>query len=163
MTYKTSLDSLAKIVTASITIIFATIIILQVSLIKDEGNAAPIFTTVALILIYFGSFSFRPVGYRLTKENLIIQRPLSDIKLKRNEIKSVEQIDKEKLSWTIRTFGVSGLFGYFGNFRNTKLGSMTWYATRRKDKMVLVTTIYNRKIILSPDEPEQFVAEFYGI
>ncbi len=162
MTYKTSLDSLAKVVTASITIIFAAIIVGQISLIKDEGNAAPIFTTVALALIYFGTFSFRPISYRLTQDKLIIQRPLSDIKMERNEIKSVEQLDKDKLSWTIRTFGVSGLFGYFGNFRNTKLGSMTWYATRRKDKIVLVTTIYNKKIILSPDEPEKFVAEFYG-
>ena len=38
---------------------------------------------------------------------------------------------------------------------------MTWYATRRNNA-VLVTTIYNKKIILTPNEPEKFVIEFNG-
>ncbi len=67
-------------------------------------------------------------------------------------------LDKEKIGWAIRTFGVGSLFGYYGKFANTKLGSMTWYATR-KDKTVLVRTIDNKKIILTPDEPEKFVAD----
>ena len=160
MTYKTSLDTLAKLVTAFITIIFVAIIVGQISLITDSGKATPIFTTVALLIIYFGAFSFRPINYRLTQDKLVIHRPLLDITMNRNEIKNVEQIEKDKLSWTFRTFGVSGLFGYFGSFRNAKLGGMTLYATKRKDKIVLLTTIYNKKIILSPDEPENFVAEF---
>jgi hypothetical protein len=68
-------------------------------------------------------------------------------------------LDKEKIGWAIRTFGVGGLFGYYGKFANTKLGSMTWYATR-KDRAILVRTIDNKKIILTPDEPEKFVADF---
>ena len=36
---------------------------------------------------------------------------------------------------------------------------MTWYATRR-NKAVLVTTISDKKIVLTPDEPEQFVGAF---
>lgn len=160
MTFKTSLDNLAKIVTASVTTIFASIIFAQISLIKDEGNASPIFTTIALVVIYFGAFSFRPINYKLTQDKLIIHRPVADIKIDRDEIKIVEHLDKDRLSWTIRTFGVGGLFGYYGRFTNRKLGPMLWYATRRKDKMVLVNTIYNKKIILSPDDPEKFVAEF---
>ena len=162
MTYKTTLDTLAKLVTATITIVFAAIIVGQISLITDKGKATPIFTTVALLIIYFGAFSFRPINYKLTQDKLVIHRPLSNITINRNEIKSVEQIEKDKVSWTFRTFGVSGLFGYFGSFRNAKLGGMTWYATRRKDRLILLTTIYNKKIILSPDETENFVTEFYG-
>jgi hypothetical protein len=162
MTYKTSLDTLAKVVTISITILCAAIILGQFSLIKDEGGSIPIYTTVTLLVIYFGTFSFRPVSYRFTDEKLIIHRPLSNIAIPRNEIKSVEQLEKGKLSWSIRIFGVGGLFGYYGKFSNSKLGSMTWYATRR-DKAVLVSTIYNKKIILTPDEPERFVAEFNGM
>ena len=161
MTYKTSLDNLAKVVTIVTTILFAAIIVGQFSLIKDEGKAVPIFTTILLSLIYFGTFSFRPISYELTENNLIIYRPLSDIKINRTESKSVEQLDKRKLSWAVRVFGVGGLFGYWGKFSNTKLGSMTWYATRRNNA-VLVTTIYNKKIILTPNEPEKFVTEFNG-
>ena len=161
MTYKTSLDNLAKVVTIVTTILFAAIIVGQFSLIKDEGRSVPIFTTIILLLIYFGTFSFRPISYKLTDDKLIIHRPLSDIKIIRAEIQNVEQLDKEKLSWSFRVFGVGGLFGYWGKFSNTKLGSMTWYATRRNNA-VLVTTIYNKKIILTPNEPEKFVIEFNG-
>lgn len=160
MTYKTSLDTSAKVTTIAITILFAAIIIGQISLIKDNGNAAPIFTTVASLLIYFGTFSFRPISYRLADDKLIIHRLLADIKIERSEIKSVEQIDKENLSWSVRVFGVGGLFGYWGKFTNRKIGSMTWYATRRNNA-VLIKTIYNKVIILTPNEPEKFVAEFY--
>ena len=161
MTYKTSLDNLAKVVTIVTTILFAAIIVGQFSLIKDEGRSVPIFTTIILLLIYFGTFLFRPISYKLTDDKLIIHRPLSDIKIIRAEIQNVEQLDKEKLSWAFRVFGVGGLFGYWGKFSNTKLGSMTWYATRRNNA-VLVTTIYNKKIILTPNEPEKFVIEFNG-
>ena len=161
MTYKTSLDNLAKVVTIVTTILFAAIIVGQFSLIKDEGRSVPIFTTIILLLIYFGTFSFRPISYKLTDDKLIIHRPLSDIKIIRAEIQNVEQLDKEKLSWAFRVFGVGGLFGYWGKFSNTKLGSMTWYATRRNNA-VLVTTIYNKKIILTPNEPEKFIIEFNG-
>ena len=161
MTYKTSLDNLAKVVTIVTTILFAAIIVGQFLLIKDEGRSVPIFTTIILLLIYFGTFSFRPISYKLTDDKLIIHRPLSDIKIIRAEIQNVKQLDKGKLSWAFRVFGVGGLFGYWGKFSNTKLGSMTWYATRRNNA-VLVTTIYNKKIILTPNEPEKFVIEFNG-
>ncbi len=70
-------------------------------------------------------------------------------------------VDKDKMGWAIRIFGVGGLFGYFGKFANKEMGNMTWYATRR-DKTVLVTTTGNKKIIVTPDEPEAFVANFYA-
>ena len=161
MTYKTSLDNLAKVLTIVITILFAGIIVGQFSFIKDEEKSVPVFTTIFLSLIYFGTFLFRPISYKLTDNKLIIHIPMSDIKINRTEIKSVEQLEKTKLSWAFRVFGVGGLFGYWGKFSNTKLGSMNWYATRRNNA-VLVTTIYNKKIILTPNEPEKFVIEFNG-
>ena len=159
MTYKTSLDNLAKVITIIITILFAVIIIGQFSLIKDEGKSVPIFTTFLLSLIYFGTFLFRPISYKLTDDKLIINRLFFDIKINRTEIKNVEQLDKEKLSWALRIFDVGGLFGYWRKFSNTKIGRMTWYATRRNNA-VLFTTIYNKKIVLTPNEPEKFVTEF---
>jgi hypothetical protein len=111
-----------------------------------------------LLLIYFIAFAFRPIYYNLTADKLTIHRLFTDVKIDRNQIKSVELLDKEKISWSIRTFGVGGLFGYYGKFANTNLGSMTWYATR-KDRMVLVRTINNRKIILTPNDPAKFIAD----
>lgn len=157
MTYKTSLDNLAKGITIGVTILFVAILIGQFSIIKDTGRTVPIFTTVTLFLIYFISFAFSPINYEVSAQQLSIHRLLIDVNIDRNQIKSVELLDKEQLGWVFRTFGVGGLFGYYGKFANTKLGSMTWYATRR-DKTVLIVTLDNKKIILTPDEPEKFVA-----
>ena len=159
MTYKTSLDNLAKVTTLAITILFAAIIVGQIFLINGEEKTVPMITIFTLLLIYFGTFSFRPINYKLTNDELIIHRPLSNIKINRNKIKSVEQLDKAKLAWAWRIFGVGGLFGYWGKFTNTKMGSMTWYSTRQ-NKAVLIKTIYDKNIIITPDEPEKFVAEF---
>ena len=161
MTYKTSLDATAKVITASITILFAALIAMDISLIDQTGRTVSILVLVGLLSIYFITFSIRPISYSLTGEKLIIQRPLKNVTISRSVIKSVEQLGSDKLSGTIRTFGVGGLFGYFGKFANRQLGNMTWYATRR-DKAVLVRTVNNQKIILTPNNPEQFVTDFNG-
>jgi hypothetical protein len=160
MTYKASLDNLAKGVTIGVTLLFACIIFGQYSIIKDAERIIHIFTRVALLLIYIIPIAFRPIDYTLSADQLIIHRLLSDVKIERNQIKSVEYVDKDKMGWAIRIFGVGGLFGYFGKFASKEMGNMTWYATRR-DKTVLVTTTGNKKIIVTPDEPEAFVANFY--
>lgn len=159
MTYKTSLDNVAKCVTVAVTILFIAIIVGQYSIISNAGKFDPIYTTVALLLVYFLAFAFRPINYDLTNDKIIVHRLVSDVEIDRTKIKSVELIKKEEIGASIRTFGVGGLFGYFGRFVNVNLGKMTWYATR-KDRAVLIRTIDNEKIILTPNEPEQFVANF---
>jgi len=156
MTYRASLDKTAIIVTILVTIFFATIIIGQYSIIKNAGRAVPIYTTAACILIYLLAFAFRPIDYVVTNDELIVQRPLVNAYIKRSDIKSVEIIDKHKIRGSIRTFGVGGLFGYYGKFANLSLGSMTWYATR-KDKPVLIKTTDNKKLIFTPGDPAGFV------
>ena len=158
MTYKTSLDNLAKGITVGVTILFASLIIGQFSIITDAGRAVPIYTTTACLLIYFLSFIFRPINYVVTKDELIVSRPLLNVHIKRSDIKSVELIEKNKIRRSLRTFGVGGLFGYYGNFVNFSLGRMTWYATRR-DKPVLVKTADNKKLIFTPNDPGKFVNE----
>jgi hypothetical protein len=159
MTYRASLDKLAIGITVAVTILFAIIITGQYSIMRDVNPSARMYMTVVLILIYLFAFAFRPINYKITSEQLIIHRLLGDKKIDRSQIKSVEALDNDQMRWTIRTFGVGGLFGYYGKFANKKLGSMTWYATRR-DKYVLVRTIEDKKIILTPDEPVSFVADF---
>ena len=151
------MGNLAKGTTIGVTILFAFIIALQYSIITDAGRAGPMFTTIALLLIYFIAFSFRPVNYKITNSQLIIHRLFLDVKIERNNIKTVELIDKNKIYGSIRTFGIAGLFGYFGNFANFGMGKMTWYATRR-DRTVLICTNDDKKIILTPDEPAEFIA-----
>jgi hypothetical protein len=158
MTYKTSLDKTAITITIGVTVLFAIIIGGQYSIIKDAGRATPIYTTTACLLIYFIAFAFRPINYVVTEEEIIVRRPILNVHIKRTDIKSAELIERNKITGSIRTFGVGGLFGYYGSFANFSLGRMTWYATRR-DKPVLVKTIDNKKIIFTPNDPDKFVGE----
>lgn len=158
-TYKTSLDNVAKGITIGVTILFAAIIVMQFLIFRNGRTSASMYITVALLLIYFIIFAFSPINYRLSPDELVIHRFLSDVKINRNQIKSVELLDKNAIGWAIRIFGVGGMFGYYGKFANKKLGSMTWYATR-KNNTVLIQTTDNKKIIVTPDDPEKFVADF---
>jgi hypothetical protein len=158
MIYRAPLDKSAKAITISVTILFAIIIGGQFSLVKDEGRGIQIYTTSACLIIYFITFVFRPINYITTNDKLIIRRLILDVKVDKTKIQHAEILDKEKIKGSIRTFGVGGFFGYFGNFANFSIGKMTWYATR-KDKIVLVRTIENEKIILTPNEPEKFIAD----
>ena len=62
----------------------------------------------------------------------------------------------EKVSG-IRAFGSGGLYGYFGYFHFKHIGSVKMYAKRRS-KLILVICV-NKKFIISPENPEEFVAK----
>lgn len=162
MEFKTSLDKLAKVVTAVTTILFIAIIVLQLIFIQDFGNTSSIFTITTLLISYLIAFIFRPISYLILDELLVIYRPLFDIKIALNEIKNVEMLDSQELKGTIRTFGVGGLWGYWGSFANSRIGAMKWYATRMSNA-VLITTVNNKKIVLTPDDPELFVKRLISV
>jgi hypothetical protein len=156
MEYKASLDITSKIITGVITVLFLCILSFSSWMIFS----APAWGTDSwvhlgsgcLILgIYVFTYAYRPAGYVVEKNQLTVQRPYSDYHLPMQEIKNISLVNKEVMKWTIRTFGVGGLFGYFGKFANRELGSMTWYATQLKN-YVLIETTDNKKIIVTPDD-----------
>jgi hypothetical protein len=83
MTYKASLDNLAKGVTIGISILFATIIFGQFLAVKDADRAVPVYITITLLLIYFIDFALRPINYMLTSDDLIIHRLFADVKIQK--------------------------------------------------------------------------------
>jgi len=159
MLFKTSLDKTAKVITVLFTLSFACIIAAQF-LINDSNNSyRSLYVTIILLILYCLAFVFHPTAYKVTNDMLIIYRPIGNVRIKRTDIQKVAVIDEKEISNAIRTFGVGGVFGYYGSFANYHLGSMNWYATR-KDKAVLITTNDNKKIVVTPNEPEPFVAAF---
>lgn len=158
MTFKASLDRLAKGVTIAVSILFAIVVAAQVYLYLSGAHLSAFLTAIPILLIYFATYSFRPINYDITSDKLVIHRAIKNVIIRRKDIKRVEPINKDQMKWTIRTFGVGGLFGYYGEFVNSKLGEMTWYATRR-DKTVLIETVDDKKLIVTPDEPEAFIKQ----
>jgi hypothetical protein len=156
MEFAASLDKTAIVLTTLVTSIFAVVIGGQYSFIADAGRATPIYTTVGCLAIYGLAFAFRPTGYVVTADEVIISRPLLNRPIKRADIRRVAALPARDMSASIRLFGVGGLFGYYGKYTNTALGRTTWYATRR-DTPVLLETVDNKKYILTPDDPSGFV------
>lgn len=159
MTYKASLDRTTKIITTIISLLFLGLVVLQIMLYIRHHAWAPLAAALLLPLIYFITYLYCPVSYRINTSDIVIHRPGSDIHLLRSDIKHIQLVQKEKLRGTVRLFGVGGLFGYYGQFSNSELGCMTWYATKHRDKMVLIELANNKRIIVTPDEPEQFIAQ----
>ena len=94
-----------------------------------------------------------PLKYIIDKNKLIIKRPFKDLVIDLKNIKDTFLPTKESMRWTIRTFGNGGLFGYIGKFSNKTHGTMTWYATKTSNYLILVTND-NKKIVLTPDNTE---------
>lgn len=159
MKYRASMDSLTKGITIGITILFAVLIFAEYSGEQDAGKFQPTFLSCFLILTYLTAFAFRPIGYELTTGELIICRPIKNVRISIKQIRNVELVDRKDMGIAIRTFGVGGLFGYYGKFASTKLGNMTWYGTRTKGT-VLIHTYDNKKIILTPDDINNFITSF---
>ncbi len=160
MIYAASLDELARRITLGITLLFAAIVAIQFLTVHNNSLIIPILSVGFFTAILFIAYALRPVNYELTDGALIINRPIKAVTFLRSHMMHVELIDAKSFNNVVRTFGVGGLFGYFGKFYNRQYGKMTWYATQRNN-FVLITTDNDDKIVITPDEPHKFVADFY--
>lgn len=108
-----------------------------------------------LLILFVGSF-FTIRGYVLTKDALFVQRLGWNSKVDLAGLNSAEA-DPKAMTRPIRTFGNGGLFCFAGYFRSKKLGSYRAFATDPKRSVVL--KFPNRTIVVTPEEPEEFVAK----
>ncbi len=161
MEFKATMDTSTKLITALVILILIVVMTIPfISIPKSIGTLSPILTALIPLIIFTIPILYKPINYSIESRNIIIHRFINQVVILKSKIESVEQIEKETLKGTIRSFGVGGLFGYFGKFYHNKFGIMTWYATRRNN-YVLIITSSSKKIILTPDNPEDFVKEFY--
>jgi hypothetical protein len=158
-TFTTSLDKFNKTTTIIFSIVLIVILVTGFFLNPENGQDIFKFAAIPLIFLFVIVYLLCPNNYSISFDKLLIHRMLGDVEIDRNSIQSVQEIDESQVKNSIRTFGVGGLFGNFGTFWNGKLGKMTWYVTR-KNNFVLVETKDQKKIILTPDKPQEFVASF---
>lgn len=111
--------------------------------------------TVINWTIIIGSAAFGVYGYSIQEGQLRILRLGWSKDVDLDEIKSIEFKPNAMLG-SFRKWGIGGLFSYLGYFSNRVLGSYKAYATHRK-KTVLITTKDNHQIVVTPDNPQEFV------
>lgn len=156
MEYKASLDSLARGITIGIILLFAVLSGINTSrLFTHVGDRLYMLVNIVVTALLIGlvvfCYAYRPAGYLVTDDHLVIKRPAGNVVIPASEIAEVRVLTRDDIKGLVRTFGVGGMFGYYGKHYNFRLGHTTWYATRRNN-LVLIRLNDKRKIVLSPDD-----------
>lgn len=118
------------------------------------GAVAARWASLLAPLIATACWALGPKGLEIECGELRVQRnawrptsiPLSGIR-------EIEILPPGALRGAIRTFGVGGLFGYYGWFY--KKGAFRLWATR-SDRLVEIVAA-GRRVVVSPDDPARFV------
>lgn len=100
-----------------------------------------------------------PQRLEIGDDRIVILRRYKSVVLNREEIKSIEFLPKIAFRGAIRTMGVGGFFGYFGQYYAPALGSFTLYATSFEN-LYLIKRWNGKSIVIScaePDKIEQFI------
>ncbi|HET6527594.1 MAG TPA: PH domain-containing protein [Balneolaceae bacterium] len=111
--------------------------------------------SVVLILSIFFVCAFWGVrGYTISETELLIRRLGWANRIKLSDIDDI-RYEPNIMKGSIRIWGIGGLFGFIGYFRNSRLGNYKAYSTSNKHSVVL--DVNGKKIVVSPDSPSEFI------
>jgi len=164
-THKASMDTLTKGLTIGVSILLLLsgfVPFLSNNQFQFSELMIPIAVYImplSLIIILVLTYGYSPKGYAFEDRQLVIYRPFQNKFYATEDMLTVSLVDRTELKNSLRVFGVGGLFGYFGLFRNSRYGTMIWYATRR-DQFVVIERSNGKTIVLTPDDPISFVSEW---
>ena len=162
MIFKSSLDKTSKAITAGIMMLFVILFIISYPFSGKENVTTSLFSGLLFMVITIVAYAFSTKSIEVDTSNLSINRPFDKVVILLSDIIKIEKIDYKDLSFAMRKFGSGGLFGYFGKFWNKQQGSMTWYVTDMKNP-VMIETKNGKKIVLTPDDREQFLEQFTAL
>jgi hypothetical protein len=155
MVFRASLDGVAKVFSTVFTLLLLGVVLWQVYLYIDSPQLNSIIASTILLAILFVPYYHHPFRYYIDSGQVTIQRPFRSVRINKRKIEHVRVVQPQEMKDTLRNFGVAGLYGYFGRFSNRNLGSMLWYATQRKNYVLIQTQ--DKNYILTPDNPHEFV------
>ncbi|MDB5283679.1 MAG: hypothetical protein JWO06_2754 [Bacteroidota bacterium] len=155
MEYKASLDSTTVAITLAVFIIFGVVGYFTIrKLIIGRGNKVAILISTPILLFFvLQGLEYRnaPKCYFVDKENLTVVILSGNKKIKLSDIRNARTITPVEMEGTMRTNGTGGFFGYYGAYDIPKIGNATFYATQRRNR-VLIVTKQNNNIVITPDD-----------
>ena len=108
--------------------------------------------------IVLGCLPFMIRGYVITDDAILIRRLFWTTRLVRAGLKSAESVPKA-MSKCLRTCGNGGGFSFTGWYWSKSLGFFRAYVTDLNRTVVL--RFEKRTVVVSPDDPEDFVSELH--
>ena len=122
------------------------------SFIKGEIIAGLVAISICLGILLV-PYLFAPKSFELTQSGVVVRRLLRSFEIPYSKIKKVYITDLPILG--IRLWASGGLYGYYGLFYLSKLGTVWVYATRRK--RVLLLEVDNNRYVVSPENTDEFL------
>jgi len=144
--FRTSYDSMAKVVSA---VVCAIVVVVTMA----TGSWIVAGLGVAVVGL---SFTYAPRGYTIAGQSILVHRPIGNLRIPLAGVQEARAGTSEDLAGCIRLFGSGGLFGYYGLFQTSKLGRSTWYVTDRDKAIVVITAA--KTAVFSPDDGDGFLA-----
>jgi hypothetical protein len=150
--YPAQWSSLVWVMTGLVFAMFVVPLILAIAL----AHWVPLIFAVLLGVFIAAAFLFAPQSYTLTESAVIINRPVFRLKIPFESIVQMRRLDKKDLGSVMRVAGMGGLFGFWGQFQSSTIGSFKCYMTNN-DRLVLLQNSAGENIILSPSNPNDFI------
>ncbi|QDP86534.1 hypothetical protein FNJ88_13590 [Chryseobacterium sp. SNU WT5] len=144
-----SMDGTTKMITIVIVLFLIIFPILSFSFDPPK----PIISITSMILMYgviIISYCFVPKRIALSDNQVLIKNLYGSVIINLSDIQSFGKIEKTGLN--LRTFGVGGLFGYFGYFN----GGDVWYVTNTHKKVKIILNS-GKVYMISPESPDDFL------
>ena len=116
----------------------------------------PILFAILVPLIFVLVKLFAPRKYIVTDSDIIVKRSGPDITIPIRDINNIRHISRKELGAVFRLFGVGGFCGTYGLFSSSGIGIFKGYTTNRSC-LVVIEHSYVKKIVISPENPEEFV------
>jgi Bacterial PH domain len=146
MSFRASYDTTTKVISAAVFILFLMI----------AAGTGSVLSEGVFALLFLAAYAWSPTGYSVTDGDVVIRRLIGNVHLPIAGIREVRIATRDDLRGSMRIFGSGGLFGYYGLFRNSKLGTSRWYVTDRSHSLVLIGD--SETAIVSPDDAAGFIA-----
>ncbi len=102
-------------------------------------------------------WALAPRGFAIEGGTLRVLRPLAPVEIPLERIQRIGAVDDEAVRSSVRTFGVSGVFGNYGRFWSRTLGAFRLYARRSRGTFVLVEVEGLGRLVLAPADSEVFL------
>lgn len=140
------MDDLTKMLTVAVILLFVAVPFFPLD--AELNLNIRLLIMVVGFTVVFISYLHVPRNFQLSKSSLSFRNGFRTVEIPLNEITEASRSLKK---FQFRTFGIGGLFGYFGRFNGTE----KWFVTNRNKKIKLITS--GQIFVISPEEPEEFL------
>lgn len=153
--FKASWGQYLKAITGGISALLIGISFYSLWLMLNGSNNISLLGILSPLAVIALCSLFTVRGYTISGDQLIVHRLGWTNTIELSELTSATHIPGV-MQGSFRTFANGGLFSFAGNFYDSNLGHYRAYATDSMNSVVL--KFANKTIVVSPDEPEEFIS-----